>query len=120
MRIGTLVGVLAMMAPVLWVEWASADDPNLAGPAMYCVNRSPYGPNDRSPVADAWVGECYHIYDVLPPTPSAFQNPGQAQCAQSWQNHQNEFRAVLEGDFMYMCSDPFPDPRRGFRQLPPR
>lgn len=47
-------------------------------------------------------------------------NPSSAQCAQAWQNHRGEFSAVLEGDFMYVCSDPFPDPRYGFRQLPPR
>jgi hypothetical protein len=119
MRFGTLMSVLATIAPVLSTAPVFADDPNLAGPAMYCVNRSPYGTADYSPVANAWIHDCYHIYDVLPRAPRG-RDPSPAECAEAWANHQGEFRGVLEDDFMYICSDPFPDPRYGFRRLPPR
>lgn len=104
MRFGAIVAVLALSAPMLWTGCAFADDPDQGGPPLYCSNSAPYRYQVQSADWNRWMGECYHLYDLLP----RVRSPGQAFCAKLMSDHAGEFCYMTGSEIMSTCTNPYP------------
>jgi hypothetical protein len=99
-----MVLALAMTAPIFWTGGASADDPNQGGAPLYCSNSAPYRYRVQSDEWNRWMGECYHLYEILPPG----GKPAQSACAQLWSDRAGEFQYMTNSEVMNTCTNPYP------------